>query len=426
MIIRYLILAVLCAISLGCDSSSTTPTEEEIQIDYLINNSSYVSVNTENKDFSDLEILGNSIGDARIVALGEATHGEGNVFQAKARIIEYLIQEKGFEVIVFESPLYDLHRAMLNIQQGGNIKDNLNNSIYTIWTNTSQFTPLIDLLDEKIPTHGLFVEGMDSDFFSLAPVSLVDDLKSVLGNSSIDLESNDWQTFESLLQDLVTNKWQQITISEAEKNTFDEVIGDIKSENMDLFWNQMILSIEKEAERRWIAKNGGPSNSSGGLRDIQMGENLIWIAEELHPSKKIIVWGANVHLARDMSGITAPEDPDFSFANFETAGKVAAQHFEEELYTINFTGLTGSWGRWFDANSTPVSSSSTGSIEYLLGKTDQVNTFINLRNLPNEGAWLNERLLAKPFGYIELEANWPEVTDGIFFITSINPTSRAE
>ncbi|MCP9290692.1 erythromycin esterase family protein [Gracilimonas sediminicola] len=417
---------LLIVILIGCSTSSNKPSEEEIRVEYLVNNTSDISIDPNNKDYADLEILGNSIGDARVVTLGEATHGEGNIFEAKTRVAEYLIEEKGFEVLVFESPLYDIHRAIQNIEQGENAEDNLKNSIYSIWTNANEFAPMIELLKDKISTGSLIIEGMDSDFFSLAPLSLVDDLKSALSNSSIDFQSSNWQTFEDLLQNLVEYKWQQTAITEAEKAIFDDVLQDIKSEEIDLFWEQMILSIENEAERRWIAKNGGPSNSTGGLRDLQMGENLIWIAEELHPSKKIIVWAANVHLARDMSDIVAPEDPDFSFADFETAGKVAGQYFEDELFTINFTGLTGNWARWFDSNPSPVTLSSTGSIEYLLGETGRDHTFINLRDLSDEGNWLSQRLLAKPFGYVELEANWPEVTDAFFFVKTITPVSGNE
>lgn len=51
----------------------------------------------------DLEPLGQAIGDARIVALGEATHGTSEFNLAKARVIEYLMTRKGFTVLAVEA-----------------------------------------------------------------------------------------------------------------------------------------------------------------------------------------------------------------------------------------------------------------------------------------------------------------------------------
>src|SRR5882757_1126464 len=46
--------------------------------------------------FADLAPLRKVIGDARVVALGEATHGTREFFQLKHRLIEYCISQLGF------------------------------------------------------------------------------------------------------------------------------------------------------------------------------------------------------------------------------------------------------------------------------------------------------------------------------------------
>lgn len=43
------------------------------------------------------------IGDARIVALGEATHGTREFFQMKHRLLQFLVQELGFTVFALEA-----------------------------------------------------------------------------------------------------------------------------------------------------------------------------------------------------------------------------------------------------------------------------------------------------------------------------------
>ena len=53
--------------------------------------------------FADLEPLRELIGDARIVAVGEATHGSREFFQLKHRLLEFLVSEMGFTVFGIEA-----------------------------------------------------------------------------------------------------------------------------------------------------------------------------------------------------------------------------------------------------------------------------------------------------------------------------------
>jgi len=60
--------------------------------------------------FSDLEPLRRMIGEARIVALGETTHGSREVFQMKHRLLEYLATELGFTLFAIEANLPEAQR----------------------------------------------------------------------------------------------------------------------------------------------------------------------------------------------------------------------------------------------------------------------------------------------------------------------------
>ncbi|HKE13886.1 MAG TPA: erythromycin esterase family protein, partial [Kofleriaceae bacterium] len=52
---------------------------------------------------ADMAPLAASIGRARVVALGEATHGTREFFQMKHRMFEYLVSERGFTVFAIEA-----------------------------------------------------------------------------------------------------------------------------------------------------------------------------------------------------------------------------------------------------------------------------------------------------------------------------------
>src|SRR5438046_10632990 len=51
----------------------------------------------------DLRQMESTIGNARIVAMGEATHGTREFFQLKHRMLEFLVKKKGFTVFGIEA-----------------------------------------------------------------------------------------------------------------------------------------------------------------------------------------------------------------------------------------------------------------------------------------------------------------------------------
>ncbi|MEU3219795.1 erythromycin esterase family protein [Streptomyces sp. NPDC006971] len=54
------------------------------------------------KNTADLRALGSMIGDAKVVGLGEATHGSHEFFAMKERVFRYLVEEKGFTTFALE------------------------------------------------------------------------------------------------------------------------------------------------------------------------------------------------------------------------------------------------------------------------------------------------------------------------------------
>lgn len=62
-------------------------------------------------DASDYDPLLERIGDARVVLLGEATHGTHEFYRERARITRRLIEEKGFTVVAVEADWPDAYRV---------------------------------------------------------------------------------------------------------------------------------------------------------------------------------------------------------------------------------------------------------------------------------------------------------------------------
>jgi erythromycin esterase len=80
------------------------------QIDLQENITEIKSINISDDDFTGYEVLAKKIGDANIVLLGEQTHGHGTTFIAKTKIIKYLVENHGFDVIAFESGFFEINK----------------------------------------------------------------------------------------------------------------------------------------------------------------------------------------------------------------------------------------------------------------------------------------------------------------------------
>lgn len=115
------------------------------------------NINPTDSTFTDLEFLTKEIGDARVIFLGEPTHGEGNVSEAKARLIRFLHQRLGFATMAFESGFYEMHQAQQAIEAGQDVREALGQGVFGVWISTQEFQPTIDL----IRTQKLRVAGFD-------------------------------------------------------------------------------------------------------------------------------------------------------------------------------------------------------------------------------------------------------------------------
>lgn len=72
--------------------------------------------------------------DKQVVVLGELpSHGEARAFQAKARIVELLVERCGFDAVLFEAPLYDFLGFQEAVAEGRAMPAQLDRAIGGFW-----------------------------------------------------------------------------------------------------------------------------------------------------------------------------------------------------------------------------------------------------------------------------------------------------
>jgi hypothetical protein len=191
-----------------------------------------------------------------------------------------------------------------------------------------------------------------------------------------------------------------------------------------LFWRQYAKSLAAYVEQTWAWQSSNRQSSQ--MRNAQMAENLIWLARNAYPHRKIIVWAASSHLIRNPSGVQPPKElrPD-SFRDGVTMGDGVWKELGDESYTLAFVAAEGQAGR---AGNVPfvLPLLQRGSLEDLLVAAGYENAIVNFRRLDESGAWLRDKLASRPMSYLFSSADWTNVFDGIFFTRTMYPSTLAE
>ncbi len=407
------------------------------------------SVSPEDRDYSDLAPLREVLRGVRVVLLGEQSHGDGTTFLAKTRLIQFLHQEMGFDVLAFESGLFDCARAWERLRAGAAAAVAVPRCVFPIWTRSAQVQPLIAYLGEQArSTRPLELAGVDDQFTgSASREELVPELEAFLARRrAAVLHSPEWHPFTTILQRLSENLYQRgklpdPTIEEQERflRALDAVAAEVAgwrgaeepavAREID-FWAQVLESIGPSARQQWILDPASQETPPEllRLRDRQMGRNLVWLANRRYPGRKIVVWAASFHAARGLRTIDTESLPKLRelYRDLAVMGEVAGSELGEEMYTLGFTAAEGTMGIPFGEEAPEaLAPPGAGSLEDLLHRAGLEQAIVDFRRPPPGGEWLRQPIASRPLGYLELRADWPQVLDGMLYTRTMEPSTRA-
>jgi len=372
------------------------------------------SISPEDTDFSDLAGLKKAIGDAHIVLLGEQTHGGGTTYSAKVRLVKFLHQEMNFEVMAFESGMYDCAKIYKQIQLGGFMEKEVQNSMFYMYANSTEVKPLFSYMDaQKNMKTPLLFTGMDSQHTGeKSQTSLVIDLKNYLDkNGSKNTEGKSWELFNRKVTDIIAMNRQ---VTEEDKASFYQFLDVLKAEIKEMnsedqyfpensgFWLQILKSIESQAKRYW-------GTIEDMDRDRQMADNMSWLINNPFKGKKVIVWAHNFHIARGM-------DPILPMGYF------LKKEYKDKMYAIGFTGYDGAFINFVTAKESEITKPSKKSIEQAIKNIGWKYAMLDFRNLSEDEAWLQQPQKGRLVNFNEQTAIFPNIFDGIFYIETTIPT----
>lgn len=392
-----------------------------------------LSIDPSEVDFSDLQFLKPIIENKRVVMLGEATHGDGTSFLAKCRLIKFLHQEMEFDMIAFESGLYECHKSWLDIKSGKNGIEAAKEGISKIWSYTPEVYPLFEYIDNS--PFSLELIGLDHQFLGTKKLDFTNDLELFLKNRNSPLvNSLDWTEKKNILDELINSGIDPTIVGNENLLKAAEVIEELiveiltfdQTEKTELFddaqfWILLLRNFQTNTQFLQLVLNGDPQ--AYWIRDKQMADNLSWIIERF-PNRKIIVWAANTHVSRYIKDTKYYIDSKKSYeqlaAGYAPMGEHIFEKYGNGIYSIAFTAFKGEYFN-FESFTKSVISPQSNSIESYMNQLDDEYLFVNYKSdLP---IWLSQPFISGVLGYSKAENDWANSFDGLFYTRTMSASN---
>jgi erythromycin esterase len=384
-------------------------------------------------DFSDLEALGRAMQGARLVLLGEQSHGDGASFLAKGRLIRYLHERMGFDLLVWEAGFFECRQMDEALRRGARFVE-APRCLFPLWSQSRQVQPLLDYLVKRaVGPRPLVTAGADPQITGPEVAARFPDLVARI----IDMvDPSLWpeERRRRLGASLAALAHRGRGAPPAEMDAVAEELAraDAALESARLAGRAPPdLDFARRTIDNWrgygqILKLMGPGTAPpasdpiwwklGHWRDKLMAENVQWLTDRA-PGRKAVVWAANSHILRNGNRIASSD----YHAQVRVMGDLLHQAYGPALYSIALAAYRGRYGQ-LDPVGYELAPAPRTSLESHLHAAGFTLAFLDLRQGRMAAPWLGEPMTATPLGYQPYQAPWADLFDALFFVDEMTPS----
>ena len=370
---------------------------------------------------ADYDALLAFIGDARLVLLGEASHGTHEFYRERVRITKRLILEKGFAAVAVEADWPDAYRVNRYVQGQSTDVDSVEalsgfrRFPAWMWRNA-------DVLDFvgwlRAHNEDLTAGKRKTGFYGLDLYSLHTSIEAVLAYlDKVDPEGarrarHRYACFENFGEDPQSYGYaaglglshtceQEViaTLLELQRRAAEYARRDGRIAAHDFFYAEQNALLVKDAEQYYRTMFRGRV-SSWNLRDTHMAQSLDGLLSHLSRGgqpAKVVIWAHNSHLG-DARATEMGRQGELNL------GELVRRNFSRQSVAVGFTTYTGSvtaasdWGA--PAERKRVRPALDGSYEFLFHETGMSSFFLTLPQAAAVSGALREPMLERAIGVV--------------------------
>jgi erythromycin esterase len=340
-------------------------------------------------DFSDLQFLKPLLGNKRVVMLGESSHGVAEFNWIKVRLVKFLNQEMGFDVVAFESSMSGCDIADERIGIAAPI-DVMRDCIFRVW-HSSETLGLFEYLDtvrkqgKRISLTGFDTQnsgtasaGVTARFNTLLEVA---DPKLAPRIAAAEQRLMNWSTKEPTAEEAAEIVADYKAAAAAMQRSRARLHEHHSSRTVDLAIQEAVSRVTLFGQITAV-----PRIEGGKIRDKGMADNLDFLLDHLYSGRKIVVWAHNFHIAKEQAGQNQPQ----------AMGAWVAQRRMQESYAVGIymgRGAQASNGREIYEVKPPRAD----SMEAVLANAGWKMTFVDFSTAKpgKTSAWMFQPLQAR-------------------------------
>jgi erythromycin esterase-like protein len=339
--------------------------------------------------------VADAVCDRQIVMLGELpSHGEARAFEAKAQIVQRLIDRCGFDAVLFEAPIYEFIGFQEGEEQYRAAAPQLDRAIGRFWW-TRELTGWREWLFRRATESGLVLGGLDdqvsvtSDYARATLPGLVAAAFPPPGAAECEqaVARHLYWRYDAATP---FDEPEQIRLQRCVRGAADALAataeGGRRAPEQVMLEN---LANYVDRQRRDPASRD---------RDEAMYRNVLWYIERMPAAAKVIIWTATVHASREQGSL--PVQP---------LGARLAARWGQGLASIGFTAFSG-WSSMAGRPPRPLPEAPIGSLEARATEGSVPWVFLNGSALRAIGR-APSRLLGR-----FTEADWSACFDGVVVI----------
>ena len=234
--------------------------------------------------------IGRAIGNARIVGMGEGTHGTSQFFAFKNRLFKYLVERKGFTIFAMEA----YWGAGLNVDRyikGG--RGNARQAVASLgfWTwNTAEVVDLVQWMHDYNAAPG------KHPILSFVGIDMQDPMGAI-GYLSEYFRAHDSAEVEKAHEALACSANAVAHPDDKPSAECGHQVA-VVAKQLSTLTGAPDVAIAQQAVtniQQFLGFAGVSDDAQVSIRDRDMAANIEWVAAQ-HPDAKIAIWAHNGHV----------------------------------------------------------------------------------------------------------------------------------